>query len=186
MGPCRRTIADPSTTAATRGPALLSAHMIASGWTTYLGPRSKNLSIRVNWAASSRLTRQETRFSSCPGGGRRVTEQPRVHRWSHCEVLEILRAWGNDPKKRGDGRWSSGHEPTHSSFSGTCLSVDADANTWWCSSCEQGGGPLALVVSILDSRTEARRWLAGNFGEPLGQQRRNKRSNHTWSTVVSS
>lgn len=118
--------------------------------------------------------------------GEAVTdEQRRVHAWSHCPVLDILKAWGNDPRQRSDGRWASGHEPVHSSSSGTCLSVEETANIWFCSSCEQGGGPLALVVSILDSRTEARRWLTQHFSAPPETRRRKQRSGRTWSTAVS-
>jgi hypothetical protein len=111
-----------------------------------------------------------------------VIEQPKTHAWSHCPITAILRIWGNTPKQCGDGRWTSGHEPAHSSSSGTCLSADDERGLWYCSSCESGGGPLALVVSILDSRTDARRWLAEHFGEPPGRRSRSKRQ--TWSTVV--
>jgi hypothetical protein len=104
------------------------------------------------------------------------------HRWSHCPLLDILRAWGNDPRQRADGRWSSGHEPVHSSWSGTCLSTDTEGNVWYCSSCEQGGGPLALVAGILgDSKPAARAWLTEKFGASASKGRHAARH---WSVTL--
>jgi hypothetical protein len=73
------------------------------------------------------------------------------------EIEFLLQVHQQVDDLRLDGRWSSGHEPVHGSSSGTCLSTDSEANLWYCSSCEQGGGPLALVASILgDSKRAAR------------------------------
>jgi hypothetical protein len=86
------------------------------------------------------------------------------HRWSQCSLTDILVAFGNEPRQRADGRWASGHEPVHSSFSGTCVTTDTDKGVWYCSSCESGGGALALVAGILgDDRVAARAWLSNHF-----------------------
>jgi hypothetical protein len=108
-----------------------------------------------------------------------------AHTWSHCQLLDVLRAWGNDPRQRADGRWSSGHEPVHSSSSGTCLSVDTEQNVWFCSSCETGGGPLALVTDILsDGKPAARAWLSEKFGAPATTRRAGRHTPRHWTAAV--
>jgi hypothetical protein len=106
------------------------------------------------------------------------------HRWSHCPLLDILRDWNNDPHQRADGRWSSGHEPVHSSSSGTCLSVDTEQNLWFCSSCEQGGGPLALVTGIFDNRVAARVWLTRRFGKPAVTRQQRRYAARHWTVAL--
>jgi hypothetical protein len=49
-----------------------------------------------------------------------------------------------------------GHEPVHSSQSGTCVAIDATKDLWYCRSCHAGGGPVEAVMSVQGlSRTEA-------------------------------
>jgi DNA polymerase I-like protein with 3'-5' exonuclease and polymerase domains len=41
-----------------------------------------------------------------------------------------------------------GHEPVHNSSSGACVHIDPAKGTWFCHSCQQGGGPVEALVSL--------------------------------------
>jgi hypothetical protein len=54
---------------------------------------------------------------------------------------------GNPLKMNGQG-FKCGHEPVHSSNSGTCTSINVDKEAWYCHSCRQGGGIIDAVKSL--------------------------------------
>ena len=54
----------------------------------------------------------------------------------------------------------SGHEPVHKSASGECVHIDPAKGKWFCHSCQQGGDPIAALLSLRGvSRAEAEAYL---------------------------
>lgn len=62
--------------------------------------------------------------------------------------------------------FKTAHEPMHTSASGTCVSIDAQKDTWHCFSCNRGGDVVSAVMSLRGlSREEAQKYLSDTFGE---------------------
>ena len=79
-------------------------------------------------------------------------------------IARLFTAAGNVLKVAGAG-WTCGHEPAHTSSSGTCVRIDTDKEQWYCFSCQHGGGPVEALMSLQGlSRTEAQAALTGQLG----------------------
>jgi hypothetical protein len=75
--------------------------------------------------------------------------------------------------------FKTGHEPVHTSTSGSCITIDAQKDTWHCFSCDQGGGVDEAVMSLRGlSREEARTYLRDTAGEEVSDTK-SKRSQAT-------
>jgi len=59
----------------------------------------------------------------------------------------------------------NGHEPVHSSASGTCMNTPAEENHYYCHNCQQGDGTVEAVMSLKGiSREKAEAYLRAFFG----------------------
>jgi hypothetical protein len=56
---------------------------------------------------------------------------------------------GNVLQLAPDG-FKTGHQPIHSSKSGTCVAIDATKDVWYCSnpSCRMGGGSITAIMNL--------------------------------------
>ena len=87
--------------------------------------------------------------------------------WRHVPFIQLLEEAGNQVTLRSNGKAVSGHEPVHASKSGTCLVAWTDTGRWWCSSCQQRGDAISLLMSLTGvSFLRARTQLALRFGPP--------------------
>lgn len=90
-----------------------------------------------------------------------ATQRP----WGH--TLEHLFTDAGNVIQRRDARLRCGHEPFHSSQSGTCVVIDPTAGYWYCSSCRRSGDALALVMALHDLKfSAAEAWLIEQYGTP--------------------
>lgn len=77
---------------------------------------------------------------------------------------------GNLLKPTAQG-FQTAHEPVHASGSGSCVSINADKNVWFCHNCNQGGDALAAVMSLRGlSRGDARAYLRDTSGEDIPEK----------------
>jgi hypothetical protein len=91
---------------------------------------------------------------------------PRIARWVHVPIADLLRKTGNTVLPAG-ARLQSGHQPVHSSRSGRCLSADPDIGWWWCTGCGTGGDAITLVMSLRGcSYPAAVAWVIERYGRP--------------------
>ena len=75
--------------------------------------------------------------------------------------------------------FKTGHEPVHQSSSGTCVTIDAQKETWYCHSCNQGGDVIAAVMSLRGlSREAAHAYLSATLGEAGAEKPYKKFSGH--------
>jgi len=103
---------------------------------------------------------------------RQATEQKdgRLVHWSirpyRRQLLALLEASGNGAIRwRGSDCFQTGHQPFHTSKSGTCLVVWLDTGTFWCSSCHAVGGAIEWLAAWKGiSRRRAHLALAQKFG----------------------
>src|SRR4051812_21582799 len=83
--------------------------------------------------------------------------------------LETLFAEAGNIIQHGSGdRVESGHEPKHSSSSGTCVLIDAIEGRWYCRSCKKGGDAVTFVRDLKGcGYEEAVAYLTDRFGPPI-------------------
>jgi len=75
---------------------------------------------------------------------------------------------GNTLRAMATG-FRSGHEPVHSSSSGTCVSIDPAQGVWHCFACQQGGDVVAAAMSLQGlSRVEAEALVQAQSGPSPG------------------
>src|SRR5437867_1528523 len=87
-------------------------------------------------------------------------------RWSHVPLLQLI-GQHNSVQRQGPDRYTSGHEPRHSSKSGTCLIIWPREGRYWCSSCHESGDAVTWVAALQGiSRPDAVAWLAARYGAP--------------------
>ena len=85
--------------------------------------------------------------------------------WAHV-LVDLITAAGNTIVDRGR-ELKTGHEPLHSSSSGTCLSINPTRGVWFCSSCQRGGGSIGWVIDVHNlSYQSACAWLTLHYGTP--------------------
>src|SRR5438045_2931931 len=74
--------------------------------------------------------RQLERLTTRSAGRSRAVARP--SRWAHVGLGELFAAYGNQLRRRPDGKIQTGHEPLHSSRSGRCVVIDETFGRWWC------------------------------------------------------
>ena len=57
-------------------------------------------------------------------------------------------ARNNNPLQPTKDGFDTSHQPVHSSKSGTCVSINAAKDTWYCRSCKVGGGSIKAIISL--------------------------------------
>jgi hypothetical protein len=111
---------------------------------------------------------EQLRTSARPTSSRWTEERPAVppSRWAHVPLQVLLAEGGNTVQMtRSGGR--SGHEPAHSSASGSCIWFSPATGWWKCASCGKRGDAVALFASLHGlSYRDAARTLARRFGRP--------------------
>lgn len=81
-------------------------------------------------------------------------------------LAQLFTAAGNVLRVAGAG-FQCGHEPVHTSASGTCVRLDPDNGQWYCFSCQKGGGPVEALMSLEGiSRQDAEQQLKDPLGQP--------------------
>ena len=94
-------------------------------------------------------------------------------------LAELFASAGNQLRATPRG-FVTAHEPAHESRSGTCVSISAPEERWYCHSCQQGGGPVEAVMSLHGaSRADAEAWLrehGGSENEDEASKKRRKPS----------
>ena len=84
--------------------------------------------------------------------------------FAHVPIADLFERAGNRLQVRGNTA-RCGHEPVHSSRSGTCAVLWLNENRYWCSSCHQGGDVVAALMSLEGvAYREAQRRLAQRYG----------------------
>jgi DNA primase len=84
-------------------------------------------------------------------------------------LVELIQEYNPTLQRKGPAKYATGHEPAHTSSSGTCLVIWADAGRWKCMSCGKGGDAVTWVMAIQGvSALAAMRYLAERFGAPQG------------------
>jgi hypothetical protein len=116
----------------------------------------------VRRVAEEQLARLERRPSPASADG----DYP-PSRWRRVNLTALLEEAGNRITERPNGTFVSGHEPAHSSRSGSCLVYWPDSGRWQCSSCRQGGDGIDLLRSLTGwSYFAAASYLSERFGVP--------------------
>jgi hypothetical protein len=89
--------------------------------------------------------------------------------WAHV-LCDLVTQSGNQLIDRGGGaEVKSGHEPLHSSASGTCVSINREKGLWWCSACQRGGTAISWVQDTRNlAYTSACSWLNLRYGAASG------------------
>src|SRR5215510_954200 len=60
----------------------------------------------------------------------------------------IFKDAGNTLHLNGGAEIRTSHEPTHSSKSGTCVSINLEKDLYYCRSCLQGGNPVKALMEL--------------------------------------
>jgi DNA polymerase I-like protein with 3'-5' exonuclease and polymerase domains len=79
-------------------------------------------------------------------------------------LLDAFTTAGNSLRATSQG-FLTAHEPAHQSRSGECVTIDAEAGTWYCFSCQQGGGLIQALVSLQGLAYDEAEALAREHGE---------------------
>jgi hypothetical protein len=81
-------------------------------------------------------------------------------------LLAQLFASAGNPLHPTAAGFKTGHEPVHRSESRQCVAIDAQRETWYCHSCQQGGGILQALMSLRGmSHDEAEAGLKDLLGD---------------------
>src|SRR5262249_36991185 len=83
-------------------------------------------------------------------------------------LSQLFTAAGNTLHATPTG-FRCGHEPVHTSSSGTCVSIDPSKSIWYCHSCQQGGDVVTAVMSLQGlSRVEAEALIQAQSSQAPG------------------
>src|SRR4051794_13227390 len=87
-------------------------------------------------------------------------------------IAKIFALAGNTPQSNSKG-CSCGHEPVHTSKSGTCVKIDGEKGSWYCASCNTGGDAVKALMSLRgiahDEATTVLRKMSGGEADTGGR-----------------